>query len=59
MPESDERLIKSLGSMDIQTARMESLISDLLWLSRMGSVEGVRKMTSLTWSTCLLISVTR
>mgnify|MGYP006247137539 CR=1 FL=1 len=43
MPESDERLVKSLGSMDVQTARMESLISDLLWLSRIESVEGERK----------------
>jgi two-component system phosphate regulon sensor histidine kinase PhoR len=43
MPEFDERLTKSLGSMDVQTARMESLISDLLWLSRIESVEGERK----------------
>ena len=43
VPESDERLQKSLGSMDVQTARMENLISDLLWLSRIESVEGERK----------------
>ena len=43
MPESDERLVKSLASMDVQTARMESLISDLLWLSRIESVEGEPK----------------
>ena len=43
MPESDTRLKKSLGSMDIQAARMENLISDLLWLSRIESVEGERK----------------
>ena len=43
MPESDARLQKSLGSMHVQTARMESLISDLLWLSRIESVEGERK----------------
>ena len=41
--ESDERLQKSLGSMDVQAARMENLISDLLWLSRIESVEGERK----------------
>ena len=29
--------------MDIQAARMENLISDLLWLSRIESVEGERK----------------
>ena len=43
MPESDTRLQKSLGSMDVQAARMENLISDLLWLSRIESVEGERK----------------
>ena len=43
MPESDTRLQKSLGSMDVQAARMESLIADLLWLSRIESVEGERK----------------
>ncbi len=43
VPESDERLQKSLGSMDVQAARMENLISDLLWLSRIESVEGERK----------------
>ena len=43
MPESDARLQKSLGSMDVQAARMESLIADLLWLSRIESVEGERK----------------
>jgi two-component system phosphate regulon sensor histidine kinase PhoR len=43
MPESDARLQKSLGSMDVQATRMETLISDLLWLSRIESVEGERK----------------
>ena len=43
MPASDARLQKSLGSMHVQAARMESLISDLLWLSRIESVEGERK----------------
>ena len=43
MRESDSRLQKSLGSMHVQAARMESLISDLLWLSRIESVEGERK----------------
>jgi len=43
MPESDARLQKSLGSMDVQAARMEGLIADLLWLSRIESVEGERK----------------
>jgi len=43
MPESDVRVQKSLGSMDVQTTRMESLIADLLWLSRIESVEGERK----------------
>ena len=43
MSNSDARLKKSLGSMDIQAARMENLISDLLWLSRIESVEGERK----------------
>ena len=43
IPESDARLRKSLGSMDVQAARMESLIADLLWLSRIESVEGERK----------------
>lgn len=41
--ESDDRLQKSLGSMDIQAARMESLIADLLWLSKIENVEGERK----------------
>ena len=41
--ESDNRLQKSLGSMDIQAARMESLIADLLWLSKIENVEGERK----------------
>ena len=41
--ESDARLQKSLGSMDVQAARMERLIEDLLWLSRIESVEGERK----------------
>jgi two-component system phosphate regulon sensor histidine kinase PhoR len=43
VPESDARLQKSLGSMDVQATRMETLISDLLWLSRIESVEGERK----------------
>ena len=43
MPESDARLQKSLGSMEAQAVRMESLITDLLWLSRIESVEGERK----------------
>ena len=43
MPASDARLQKSFGSMHVQAARMESLISDLLWLSRIESVEGERK----------------
>ena len=43
VPESDARLQRSLGSMDVQAARMESLISDLLWLSWIESVEGERK----------------
>ena len=42
-PESDTRLQKSLGSMETQAARMENLIADLLWLSRIESVEGERK----------------
>ena len=41
--ESDTTLRKSLGSMDTQVSRMERLISDLLWLSRIESVEGERK----------------
>ena len=40
---SDATLKKSLLSMDTQASRMESLISDLLWLSRIESVEGERK----------------
>ena len=43
IPESDARLRKSLGSMEVQAARMESLIAGLLWLSRIESVEGERK----------------
>lgn len=39
----DHTLHKSLGSMDTQVLRMERLISDLLWLSRIESVEGERK----------------
>ena len=42
-PESDTRLQKSLESMETQAARMENLIADLLWLSRIESVEGERK----------------
>ena len=41
--ESDTTLRKSLGSMDTQVSRMQRLISDLLWLSRIESVEGERK----------------
>ncbi|GIR69795.1 MAG: hypothetical protein CM15mP74_10460 [Halieaceae bacterium] len=41
--QSDTTLRKSLGSMDTQVSRMERLISDLLWLSRIESVEGERK----------------
>ena len=40
---SDRTLHKSLGSMDTQVKRMERLIEDLLWLSRIESVEGERK----------------
>ena len=43
IPDSGTQLKKALGSMDIQAARMENLISDLLWLSRIESVEGERK----------------
>ena len=41
--EGDQTLQKSLGSMDTQVLRMERLIEDLLWLSRIESVEGERK----------------
>ena len=41
--DKDETLLKSLSSMDTQAERMENLISDLLWLSRIESVEGERK----------------
>ena len=41
--EGDHTLQKSLGSMDTQVLRMERLIEDLLWLSRIESVEGERK----------------
>lgn len=40
---TDSTLQKSLGSMDTQVSRMERLIEDLLWLSRIESVEGERK----------------
>lgn len=40
---SDRTLRRSLGSMDTQVNRMERLIEDLLWLSRIESVEGERK----------------
>ena len=43
LPDSDTRLQQSLGSMGTQAARMETLIADLLWLSRIESVEGERK----------------
>ncbi len=40
---SDRTLLRSLGSMDAQVNRMERLVEDLLWLSRIESVEGERK----------------
>ena len=40
---TDRTLLRSLGSMDTQVNRMERLIEDLLWLSRIESVEGERK----------------
>ncbi len=40
---SDRTLQRSLGSMDTQVNRMERLIEDLLWLSRIESIEGERK----------------
>ena len=40
---ADKTLHKSLSSMDTQVIRMERLIEDLLWLSRIESVEGERK----------------
>ena len=40
---SNGTLLRSLGSMDTQVNRMERLIEDLLWLSRIESVEGERK----------------
>jgi two-component system phosphate regulon sensor histidine kinase PhoR len=43
MPASDSTLQKSLSVMDTQLVRMESLVSDLLWLSSIESVEGERK----------------
>ena len=43
LPDSDARLQQSLGAMGTQAVRMESLIADLLWLSRIESVEGERK----------------
>ena len=43
LSDADARLQNSLGSMSTQAARMESLINDLLWLSRIESVEGQRK----------------
>ena len=41
--ETNPTLTKSLGSLDTQVGRMERLIEDLLWLSRIESVEGERK----------------
>ena len=41
--DSDITLQKSLGSMNVQASRMERLITDLLWLSRIENVEGERK----------------
>jgi two-component system phosphate regulon sensor histidine kinase PhoR len=43
MPASDSTLQKSLSVMDTQLVRMESLVSDLLWLSTIENVEGERK----------------
>ena len=43
MPASDATLQKSLSVMDTQLVRMESLVSDLLWLSTIENVEGERK----------------
>ena len=40
IPASDSTLQKSLSVMDTQLVRMESLVSDLLWLSSIESVEG-------------------
>ena len=40
---ADKTLHKSLSSMDTEVIRMERLIEDLLWLSRIESVEGERK----------------
>jgi two-component system phosphate regulon sensor histidine kinase PhoR len=40
---ADKTLHRSLSSMDTQVIRMERLIEDLLWLSRIESVEGERK----------------
>ncbi len=41
--DDDKTLRKSFASMEAQAARMEALIADLLWLSRIESVEGERK----------------
>jgi two-component system, OmpR family, phosphate regulon sensor histidine kinase PhoR len=41
--EKEMTLQASLAFMDTQAARMENLIADLLWLSRIESVEGERK----------------
>ena len=41
--EDDKTLRKSFASMETQADRMETLIADLLWLSRIESVEGERK----------------
>jgi two-component system phosphate regulon sensor histidine kinase PhoR len=45
--EDDKTLRKSFASMETQTARMETLIADLLWLSRIESIEGERKEDSI------------
>jgi two-component system phosphate regulon sensor histidine kinase PhoR len=53
MPASDSTLQKSLSVMDTQLVRMESLVSDLLWLSSIESVEGERKEGQIDMETLL------
>ena len=43
IPASDSTLQTSLHVMDTQLVRMENLVSDLLWLSSIESIEGERK----------------
>lgn len=44
LPEIDQQVLaKAFRSMDTQTARMENLIADLLWLTQIESEEGERK----------------